>query len=71
MKGLRLRAGLTQQDLARRLDVPQSWVSNIESGHRRLGLLEATHVCEAVGCTLGDLIDGIEYRMRDGGPLLG
>jgi len=36
----RTRAGLSQRDLARRLKVPHSWVAKVESGERRIDLLE-------------------------------
>ena len=38
----RENSGLTQQELARRLRKPQSFVSNVESGQRRVDLLELT-----------------------------
>jgi transcriptional regulator with XRE-family HTH domain len=36
----RKRAGLTQRQLASRLDVPHSWVAKVESGERRIDLVE-------------------------------
>lgn len=36
----RMKAGLTQSQLAKRLRKPQSFVSSFESGQRRLDLLE-------------------------------
>lgn len=62
MRQLRVDAGVTQQDLAARLSVPQSWVSNVESARRRLGVLEALELCEALGCSFGQLL--IEYEKR-------
>lgn len=52
LRVVRQEAGLTQQDLADRLAKPQSFVSKIESGERRLDLLELREVCEALGTTL-------------------
>ncbi len=46
---LRHRRGLTQRELARALRVPRSWVSNIETGDRRIDLVEVCWVCEALG----------------------
>ena len=40
MVAARKRAGLTQQQLARRLERPQSFVSKYESGERRLDVVE-------------------------------
>jgi len=36
----RQSAGLTQRDLAARLAVPHSWVAKVESGERRIDLIE-------------------------------
>jgi transcriptional regulator with XRE-family HTH domain len=43
-------AGLSQVDLAARLNRPQSYVSKYESGERRLDLVEFIEVTEAIGC---------------------
>ena len=37
---MRLRAGLTQEDLAERLGKPQSFVAKVETQERRLDLIE-------------------------------
>ena len=60
MRQLRVQAGVTQLELASRLGVPQSWVSNIESARRRLGLLEALEVCAALDRTIQQLLDEYE-----------
>jgi transcriptional regulator with XRE-family HTH domain len=52
LRQLRREAGLTQVDVATRLDVPQSFVSKYESGERRLDVIELRHVAEAIGTTL-------------------
>ena len=44
----RERAGLTQQQLARRLRKPQSFVSNYERGQRRIDILELLRVVDAL-----------------------
>lgn len=45
---LRKRAGVTQQDLAKRLDKPQSFISAYENGQRRIDLLEFMRIAEAL-----------------------
>lgn len=54
LRELRERAGLTQEDLAEKLDRPQSFVSKIESGERRLDIVELEEVCEACSSNLLD-----------------
>ena len=44
----RSKAGLTQLDVASRLERPQSFVSKYESGERRLDVVEFLEVCAAV-----------------------
>ena len=43
----RLEAGLKQADVARALGVPQSYVSKVESGERRLDVVEFIAIAEA------------------------
>lgn len=40
LKKARIDAGLTQQEVAEKLDKPQSFISKIESGERRLDVAE-------------------------------
>lgn len=49
LRAARLRAGLSQADLARTLDRNQSFVSKYESGERRLDVLELRDICRALG----------------------
>jgi transcriptional regulator with XRE-family HTH domain len=51
LRELRQEAGLTQVDVAERLDEPQSFVSKYESGERRLDVIELGHVAHALGVT--------------------
>jgi transcriptional regulator with XRE-family HTH domain len=60
LRQIRLDAGLTQVDLAKRLRQPQSYVSKYESGERRLDLLEVREVCRAVGIGLMELVRRFE-----------
>ena len=40
LRAARKSAGLSQRDLATRLKVPHSWVAKVESGERRIDLVE-------------------------------
>ena len=48
MSEARSRAGLSQKDLAGRLSKPQSFVSNLEAGQRRVDVLEFLRIAEAL-----------------------
>ena len=45
----RENAEITQQDLARRLGKPQSFISNYENGQRRVDILEFICITEELG----------------------
>jgi transcriptional regulator with XRE-family HTH domain len=47
----RLKSNLTQQEVALRLEKPQSFISKYESGERRLDVIEFLDVCEALRIT--------------------
>ncbi len=46
LKKARLEAGLTQEHLANLLDIPISGVSVLESGHRKLDILELLKIAD-------------------------
>lgn len=46
---IRERGGLSQRQLAVMLKVPHSWVAKVESGERRLDLIEFGWFCAACG----------------------
>ena len=50
---MRAKAGLTQRELAAVLRVPHSWVAKVESGERRIDLLEFAWFCSACGQVAG------------------
>jgi transcriptional regulator with XRE-family HTH domain len=56
---LRKQAGLTQQEVARRLRKPQSFVSSYERGQRRVDVLELFRIAEALGTGALDVIKHI------------
>ncbi|NKS61883.1 helix-turn-helix domain-containing protein [Rhodococcus hoagii] len=60
LRQLRLDAGLTQVEVARRLGEPQSFVSKYESGERRLDIIELRRVAVALGTGLRSIAESIE-----------
>ena len=60
LRELRHEAGLTQVEVASRLDEPQSFVSKYESGERRLDVIELRHVAQALGVTLRGVLELLE-----------
>lgn len=49
LRQARLEASLTQQQVAERLGKPQSFVSKIETGERRVDIVELQILAEAYG----------------------
>jgi transcriptional regulator with XRE-family HTH domain len=68
LRQIRLGAGLRQEDLAERLEEPQSFVSKYESGERRLDLIELRQICQAVGVTLLELVRRYEEQIQSCAP---
>ena len=56
LRTLRNRLGLSQAQLAERLGKPQSYISKVESCERRIDLVEALIICEALGSSLADIV---------------
>jgi transcriptional regulator with XRE-family HTH domain len=61
---LRLGSGLRQSDLADKLQVPQSFISKIESGERRIDLIELREICIALGSNLKEFINEFEKALN-------
>ena len=56
LTGAREAAGLTQRDLAERLDRAHSFVGKIESGERQLNVLEFCDYAQALGSDAAELL---------------
>lgn len=53
-------AGMTQQQLADKLERPQSFVSKVENGDRRLDVIEFLEICRLLGADAPALLRQIE-----------
>ena len=63
LKQVRLEAGLTQVELAKKLETPHSRISDYERGERRLDLIQMRQYCEAIGLTLREFVDRFEEML--------
>lgn len=61
LRELRLAAGVTQAEFAERLGRHQSFVSKVESGERRIDLVELHGYCAALGL---DLVKVVRRYLR-------
>jgi len=60
LREIRTKAGLTQAELSAALERPQSYVSDVERGVRRLDLLQLREYCTACGKDLTTFVKRFE-----------
>lgn len=56
LRKMREEAGLTQIQMAEKLKQPQSFISKIESGERRLDLIELRQICDVLGISVVEFV---------------
>ena len=61
---LRTKSGLMQADLARKLKVPQSFISKIETGQRKVDVFELREICIQMGTSLVEFSKLLEKRIK-------
>ncbi|WP_425321026.1 helix-turn-helix domain-containing protein [Celeribacter ethanolicus] len=59
LKQARLNAGLTQTELADRLERPQSFVAKYENGERKVEVVEFVQIVRAIGCDGRMILDDV------------
>ena len=64
LREMRIKAGLTQAELASRLHRDQTFVSKYETGERRLDILELRDVCSAIGIDFKQFIRALDTNLR-------
>jgi transcriptional regulator with XRE-family HTH domain len=64
LRKIRLEAGLTQAQLAEILNTDQTVISKIESGERRIDVLELREICKATGITLESFVRKLEKSLN-------
>nr|WP_228085111.1 helix-turn-helix transcriptional regulator [Mucilaginibacter sp. JRF] len=62
---LRINSGLTQKELANALNVPQSFVSKVETGERRLDLIELKQICLVLNSSLSEFVIMFEEEINE------
>lgn len=65
LKELRKKSALRQVEMAKQLDVPQSFVSKYESGERNLDILELRQICQVMGISLQDFVKKLEEELNE------
>jgi transcriptional regulator with XRE-family HTH domain len=60
LKGYRNAAGLTQVQCSKALGRPQSFMSDVESGTRRLDIVQLRELCLVLGVTLCEFAQELE-----------
>lgn len=67
IKATRNELGISQRELARRLNKPPSFVNKIEQLERRLDIVEFLAISEAMGISPAKLLEAVRKAMP-GGP---
>ncbi|WP_300381144.1 helix-turn-helix domain-containing protein [Henriciella sp.] len=65
IKAARLQAGLSQQALAKRLGHPQSYIAKIETGERRIDVIEFLLLLNVLEISYTDMLEPIAKLLND------
>jgi ribosome-binding protein aMBF1 (putative translation factor) len=64
LRATRERAGLSQEEVARRIGEKQTFVSKCERGERRIDVVELRTFCRAFGVSLSQFVADMERAIR-------
>lgn len=64
LRRLRIEARVKQAELSALLGKPQPYISAIETGQRRVDLVEVREICEALGIGLPEFVERLERAIR-------
>jgi transcriptional regulator with XRE-family HTH domain len=64
LKTYRKAAGLTQVQCSKALGHSQSFMSDVESGTRRLDIVQLRDLCEVLGISLMELVQELEAAIK-------
>jgi transcriptional regulator with XRE-family HTH domain len=62
---LRVSVGLRQSDLAKKLQVPQSFISKLESGERRIDIVELRNILKHLNTNIIEFATALEKRTNE------
>jgi len=65
LRDIRVEANITQLELAKKLNKPQSFVSKYEAGERKLDIIEIYFICESMGIKFQDFTKRLEKKFRN------
>ena len=71
LRATRKSAGVTQIELAKRLDETQSFVSKCERGERRIDVVELREFCRALGVPFNEFTGRLDAGMTRKRPATG
>lgn len=62
----RIQAGLKQVEVAKKIGMPQSHISKIENGERKIDLVELSRLCEVYNITLSEFVEKFQKKVNEG-----
>lgn len=65
LRDIRVEANITQVELAKKLNKPQSFVSKYEAGERKLDIIEVYFICDSMGIKFQDFAKRLEKQFRN------
>lgn len=67
LKSIRSESGLSGPAIQKKLDRPNSYVAKVESGDKRLDILELNEYCRVCGTTLPEFGSRLEQALKTKG----
>ena len=64
LRDARTNAGLSQEDLAKKMGWDQTYVSKIERGVRRVDVVELIAICEVLGIDPGQFVTDLRRQIK-------
>lgn len=64
LRDARVQKGITQEKLAQAMERPQSFIAKIESGERRLDIIEFAYVAQLLDINPAPLLEKVMKKVR-------